>query len=103
VLWNLATLIGAVAGSGLGDPRTFGFDAAVPAAFLALLWPRLDSRRARLSALAAAALALSLVPVARPGVPIIAAAGIALLAAWHPDRSEPTAPSETPRQSEVDS
>src|SRR5690349_21369148 len=41
VLWNLMTLVGAVAGEALGDPRTFGLDAAVGGAFLALLWPRL--------------------------------------------------------------
>lgn len=81
LLWNLATLIGALAGRAVGDPGTFGFDAAVPAAFLALLWPRLSSWQARATALVASALALTLVPVARPGVPIIAAAGIAVLAA----------------------
>src|ERR1700744_5431251 len=32
--WNVATLIGAAAGSALSDPRTFGLDAAAPAAFL---------------------------------------------------------------------
>ena len=32
----------------LGDPRTLGLDAAVGAAFLALLWPRLRDRRNRL-------------------------------------------------------
>ena len=41
MLWNLATLVGAVAGNAIGDPRTYGLDAAVGAAFLALLWPRL--------------------------------------------------------------
>ena len=41
VLWNLATLVGAVAGEAVGDPRTFGLDAAVGAAFHALRWPRL--------------------------------------------------------------
>lgn len=84
VLWNLATLLGAVAGTAMGDPRTYGFDAAVPAAFLALLWPRLSSTRTRLTALAAAGTALVLVPLVRPGLPIIAAAGIALLAALRP-------------------
>ena len=44
VLWNLATLAGALAGTALGDPRTYGLDAAVGAAFLALLWPRLHTR-----------------------------------------------------------
>ena len=42
VLWNLASAIGAVAGNAIGDPRTYGLDAAVGAAFLALLWPRLS-------------------------------------------------------------
>ncbi len=88
VLWNLATLIGAVAGDAIGDTKTYGLDAAVPAAFLGLLWPRLDSWRARLAALAAGVLALTLVPLVRPGLPIIAAAGIAVLAAIGPD--EPT-------------
>ena len=44
VLWNLFTLVGAVAGEAIGDPRTYGLDAAVGAAFLALLWPRLHDR-----------------------------------------------------------
>ena len=50
VLWNLATLAGAVAGNAIGDPRTYGLDAAVGAAFLALLWPRLKGRRNQLVA-----------------------------------------------------
>ena len=58
VLWNLATFGGAIAGTVLGDPRTFGLDAAVGAAFLALLWPRLRDRRNRLVAVAAAGVAL---------------------------------------------
>jgi predicted branched-subunit amino acid permease len=80
-LWNLATLVGAVAGDAIGDTDAYGLDAAVPAAFLALLWPRLDTAFTRLTALAAAALALLLVPVARPGFPVIAAAAVALGAA----------------------
>lgn len=79
-LWNLATLLGALAGEAVGDPRTYGLDAAVAAAFLALLWPRLQERRAIGVALAAAAVALVLVPVTAPGVPVLAAGGVALLA-----------------------
>jgi len=79
VLWNLATLAGAVAGRSLGDPRDFGLDAAVGAAFLALLWPRLGTRRHQLVGILAVALALGLVPVTAAGVPILAAAGVALL------------------------
>ena len=81
VLWNLATLIGAVAGGQIGDTRAYGLDAAVPAAFLALLWPRLTTLRTRLTALGGAAVALALVPLVRPGLPIIAAAGVAVIAA----------------------
>jgi 4-azaleucine resistance transporter AzlC len=80
VLWNLATLAGAVAGSSIGDPRTYGLDAAVGAAFLALLWPRLRSRRNQLVAVAAAAVALATVPIVPAGVPVLAAAAVALLA-----------------------
>ncbi|HEU5035896.1 MAG TPA: AzlC family ABC transporter permease [Nocardioides sp.] len=80
VLWNLATLAGAVAGNALGDPRRYGLDAAVGAAFLALLWPRLHRRRNQLVAVAAAAVALGIVPLAPAGVPVLAAAGVALVA-----------------------
>jgi predicted branched-subunit amino acid permease len=79
VLWNLATLGGAVAGEALGDPRSYGLDAAVGGAFLALLWPRLKDRRNQVTAVLAAALALSLVPVTRAGVPVLAAAAVALV------------------------
>ncbi|QWZ09148.1 AzlC family ABC transporter permease [Nocardioides panacis] len=80
VLWNLATFGGAVAGEALGDPRTYGLDAAVGGAFLALLWPRLNSRLNRVVGLLAIALALGLVPVTAAGVPVLAAATVAILA-----------------------
>jgi predicted branched-subunit amino acid permease len=92
-MWNLATLIGAIAGKTLGDPQAYGLDAAVPAAFLALLWPRLTTMLTRITAVIAGALALTLVPNTTPGVPIIAAAGIALLAAL--GSADPTDPRET--------
>ncbi len=80
LFWNLATLGGALAGTALGDPRTYGLDAAVGGAFLALLWPRLDSTLNRVVALLAVALALGLVPVTTAGVPVLAAAGVAVVA-----------------------
>lgn len=79
LLWNLATLVGALAGDLMGDPRTYGLDAAVGAAFLALLWPRLTQRGNVPVALLAAGVALTLVPVAGAGVPVLAAGGVALL------------------------
>jgi 4-azaleucine resistance transporter AzlC len=90
VLWNLATAIGAVAGEAVGDPRTYGLDAAVGAAFLALLWPRLKDRRNVLVAGLAAVVALSMVPLAAPGVPVLAAGGVALLVGALARRQDPT-------------
>ncbi len=89
-LWNLATLGGALAGTALGDPRTYGLDAAVGAAFLALLWPRLKDRRNQVVAALGALLALSLVPVAAAGVPVLAAAAVALLAGVLTRSEDPT-------------
>ena len=74
VVWNVTTLLGAVGASRLGDPTALGLDAAVPAAFLGLLWPRLRDSQARRIALAGALLALAAVPVAPAGVPVLLAA-----------------------------
>jgi predicted branched-subunit amino acid permease len=78
VLWNLATFAGALAGDSLGDPRTYGLDAAVGGAFLGLLWPRLDTMRNRVAALLGAGVALSLVSFTPAGVPVLAASVVAL-------------------------
>ena len=90
VLWNLATAVGAVAGEAVGDPRALGLDAAVGAAFLALLWPRLRDSRNVLVAVLAAAVALSVVPVTAPGVPVLAAGGVAVLVGALGRRQDPT-------------
>lgn len=78
-LWNLGTLIGALGAAALDDPRTLGLDAAVPAGFIALLWPRLRDRSAIALALASAAVAVALVPLLQPGLPVLAAALVALI------------------------
>ncbi len=78
VLWNLATLAGALAGDSMGDPRSYGLDAAVGGAFLGLLWPRLTTMRNRVAALLGAAVALSLVSLTPAGVPVLAASVVAL-------------------------
>ena len=78
IFWNLFTLAGALGAQAMGNPAAWGLDAAVPAAFLGLLWPRLDSARTRLLALSAIALALLLTPFAPAGLPIIATAFLAL-------------------------
>lgn len=76
--WNLFTLLGAAGASALGDPQALGLDAAVPAAFLALLAPRLRQRATRPIAVLAAVVALALVTFTPPGVPVLAAAAVVL-------------------------
>jgi predicted branched-subunit amino acid permease len=74
VLWNLGTLVGAVAGSAVGDPRDLGMDAAAPAAFLALLAPRLRDRSSWTVAVLSAAVAVLAVPLVPAGLPVLVAA-----------------------------
>ncbi len=76
--WNLFTLAGALGAQAMGNPAAWGLDAAVPAAFLGLVWPRLTSRSDRILSLSAMALALALTPLVPAGLPIIATAFIAL-------------------------
>jgi predicted branched-subunit amino acid permease len=79
--WNLSTLLGALAGS-LVDPASFGLDAVVPAAFLALLAPRLRNGVLEVRiAVAGAVIAGVLIPFTPAGVPVLAACGALLLAA----------------------
>jgi len=80
--WNLTTLLGALLGDVLGDPKAYGLDAAAAAAFLALLWPRLRRRQAIAVGIAAAAVATALTPVLIPGLPVLVAALVALVVGW---------------------
>jgi 4-azaleucine resistance transporter AzlC len=77
--WVLGTIAGVLAGDLVGDPARFGFDAAFPALFLALLVPQTGARRAGVAALLGAVIALALTPFAPAGVPIVAAAAAALV------------------------
>ena len=70
-LWNLGTLIGVLATHALPDPKVLGFDAAPPAAFLALLAPRLRAREPMAIALAAGVVALVCLPFVPAGVPLL--------------------------------
>jgi 4-azaleucine resistance transporter AzlC len=73
LFWNIGTLVGALLGSAI-DPKVYGLDAALPAAFLAMLWPLLSERRPALSALIGAVVCVSLIPFTPVGVPILCAA-----------------------------
>ena len=86
--WNLTTLLGAVVGNALGDPRAYGFDAAAAAAFAGLLWPRLRSRDAAAVAALAAVLAAVLAPATPPGIPVLVAALAAVGVGLLPRRRE---------------
>jgi branched chain amino acid efflux pump len=79
VFWVGGTAVGVLAGEGLGDPADLGLDAAFAALFLALLAPQLRSREAVAAALAGAGIALALVPLTPPGVPVIAATAACLV------------------------
>lgn len=78
-LWNLGTLAGALGAGAIGDPARWGLDAAVPAAFLALLWPQITSNRLLAVALISAGLAMALTPVLAPGLPVLCAAAVPFL------------------------
>jgi 4-azaleucine resistance transporter AzlC len=77
--WVGGTVVGVLGGEALGDPAALGLDAAFPALFLALLVGQLRSRRAVAAALLGGGIAVTLVPLTPPGVPIIAAAAAALV------------------------
>jgi predicted branched-subunit amino acid permease len=78
LLWNTGTLLGAVGAEALSDPAVLGLDAAVPAAFLALLAPQVTQRRVAQVAVIATLVALLSVPLVPAGVPVLCAAAVAL-------------------------
>lgn len=80
VLWNVFTFLGAWLGDALGDPRQWGLDGAAVAAFLGLLWPRLQQREPIALAVLCGVITALAVPLLAPGLPILVAA--VLGAAW---------------------
>ena len=86
VFWNLFSLVGAMVGQHIADPGVWGLDSAAAAAFLALLWPRLRSGEAVAVAVAAAFVALVTTPALPAGLPVLAAALVAVVAGLLPSR-----------------
>jgi predicted branched-subunit amino acid permease len=85
LMWNATTVIGVLGAAALGETARAALDAVVPAAFLALLWPRLrrgfpEAAAQRRVALGGAVVALALTPVAPPGLQVLAAAVAVVLA-----------------------
>lgn len=79
VFWNLFTFLGALGASAIGDPSVWGLDAAVPAAFCGLIWPRLKNKTHFVVSAVAIAWALILTPIAAAGIPIITTVLLAII------------------------
>lgn len=79
IFWNLFTFLGALGASAIGDPSVWGLDAAVPAAFLGLIWPRLKNKLQFIFSAIAIAWALLLTPITPAGIPIITTVLLAIV------------------------
>jgi len=79
VFWNLFTFLGALGASAIGDPAVWGLDAAVPAAFCGLIWPRLKNKTHFIVSAVAIAWALLLTPITPAGIPIITTVLLAVI------------------------
>ena len=77
VLWNIFTGLGALLGAAIGDPAQWGLDGAAAAAFLGLLWPRIQGLEPAAIAVVCAVVTVLAVPFVPPGIPILIAAVVA--------------------------
>lgn len=77
--WNLATLLGALGAQSLADPGRYGLDVVAPAAFLALLAPRMRERRSWYAAVLAVVVAVASVPFVPAGAPVLLGAAAVIL------------------------
>jgi len=93
--WNLTTLLGAMVGDQIGDIRAWGLDAMAAAAFLGLVWPRIQSFEPRAVALGAGVITIFLIPFAPAGVPILIVAIVAIAVALYRHRVDPHRPERT--------
>lgn len=69
--WIAGSTAGTALGGVMGDPETWGLDAALPAIFVALVAPHLRSAAGRVAALGAAVVAVAAVPFTAAGIPIL--------------------------------
>jgi predicted branched-subunit amino acid permease len=82
VFWNIATFLGAIAVSSVGDPNTYGLDAAIGAGFIALIWPQIKNKFNSFVAVICAIVAIIAIPLVQPGIPILLAGFVAAFIAW---------------------
>lgn len=102
--WNVMTLAGALLGNLIGDVKAYGLDAAAAAAFLGLLWPRLKARQTQAVAVAGGFVATLLTPFLMPGLPVLAAAVVAVVLGVlnvFGRRDDPPHPEAIPMEREV--
>ncbi|GJF34418.1 branched-chain amino acid ABC transporter permease [Kitasatospora sp. NE20-6] len=71
--WNIAVLLGTLAGGAIGDTDALGLDAAFPAVLLALVLPSLGDRSVRNPALVGAVLAVGATPFLPAGLSVLCA------------------------------
>ena len=77
--WVGGTAAGVLGGSLLGDPQALGLDAMFPAFFAVLLSGEARGRAPVTAAALGGLIALVLLPITPAGVPVVAAAGAALI------------------------
>lgn len=73
VSWNTAVVLGAAAGTAVGDTHALGLDAAFPAVLLALILPSLRDPATRRAALTGVVVALVTAPFVPAGLPVLLA------------------------------
>jgi 4-azaleucine resistance transporter AzlC len=81
VAWIGGTAVGVFAGDTIGDPAALGLDVVFPAFFLGLLLDELRNGRDHVgAAMIGGGIALLLIPLTPPGIPVVAACVGALIA-----------------------
>lgn len=83
VFWNVATLVGAIAGSAV-DVEALGLDIAIPAGFTYMVWPHLRTRRGAIAGALGAVICVALIPFVPAGIPVLGAALAILVGVPHP-------------------
>jgi predicted branched-subunit amino acid permease len=77
--WVAGTVVGVFGAQFLSNPEQLGLDVVSPVLFLALLVGQITNRRSLLAAILGVAIALSMVPLTSPGIPLVAASAACLI------------------------
>jgi 4-azaleucine resistance transporter AzlC len=76
--WTIGTVAGVLLGEQIADPKALGLDALFPAFFLVLVVGELTNRASRVTAAVGGLIALVLIPLVPPGIPVIVACAAVL-------------------------